>query len=80
MKSTQLYRKHNAVTTLHYGTITSISHAKKNVLIKLVYRGKEWGRKHICKEFSTTEWDVSSVEDQCMIEKMNLTERKTGSG
>jgi len=33
--------------------------------------------KHICKKFSVKKWAVSSVEDQCKIEKMNLIERKT---
>jgi len=51
---------------------------RKKHFIKFVCPSNGWSTKRICKEFSIKKWAVSSVEDQCKIEKTNSIERKTG--
>jgi len=46
--------------------------------IKSVCQSKGSSTKRICKEFSIKKWAVSSAEDQCKMQKINSTERKTG--
>jgi len=47
--------------------------------IKFVCQSNGWSTKRICKEFSAKKWAVSSVEDQCKMQKTNSIERKTGA-